>query len=132
MNPILMTDIEKIRAEIERLEEIHERNLKKPMERGRIGYAHGVVACCDRILDFLDTLSEEHDKDLSEKIAAAYQLGLANKEEQMLKEAVEGEVSAVILHKRGDQIHHAVTYPEGEGPHSITDKVRIIIVKEDK
>ena len=81
-----MTDIEKIRAEIERLQEIHERNLKKPMERGRIGYAHGVIDCCDKILSFIDSLSEEHDKDLSEKIAAAYQLGLANKEEQMMKE----------------------------------------------
>lgn len=51
--------IEAIRNEIKRLEEIHERNLKKPMERGRIGYAHGVVACCDRILSFIDSLPEE-------------------------------------------------------------------------
>lgn len=58
--------IEVIRAEIERLQEIHERNLKKPMERGRIGYAHGVVACCDRILSFLDSLPEVPDKSLEE------------------------------------------------------------------
>lgn len=35
---------------------------------------------------------EQDDKDLSKKIAAAYQLGLANKEKQMMKEAVEGKV----------------------------------------
>lgn len=67
MNPILMTDIEKIRAEIERLQEIHERNLKKPMERGRIGYAHGVVACCDRILSFINSLPEEPDNEESNR-----------------------------------------------------------------
>lgn len=54
-----MDEIEKIRQEIERLKEPHERNLKKPMERGRIGYAHGCVDCCDRILSFIDTLEEE-------------------------------------------------------------------------
>lgn len=53
--------IKAIRNEIERLEEIHERNLKKPMERGRIGFAHGVVECCDKILDFIDSLPEETD-----------------------------------------------------------------------
>lgn len=53
--------IKAIRAEIELLQEVHERNLKKPMERGRIGYAHGVVACCDRILSFIDSLPEETD-----------------------------------------------------------------------
>ena len=35
---------------------------------------------------------EQDEKDLSEKIAAAYQLGLADKEKQMLSEAVEGTV----------------------------------------
>ena len=51
-----MTDKEKIIAEIERIKEIHERNLDKPMERGRIGYAHGCVDCCDRIFSFIDSL----------------------------------------------------------------------------
>ena len=58
-----MNTIDKIRAEIKRLEEIHERNLKKPMERGRIGFAHGVVECCDRILSFIDSLPEETDNE---------------------------------------------------------------------
>ena len=56
-----MNTIEAIRAEIKQLEEIHERNLKKPMERGRIGFAHGVVECCDKILDFIDALSDGPD-----------------------------------------------------------------------
>lgn len=59
--------IEAIRNEIKRLQEIHERNLKKPMERGRIGYAHGVVACCDRILSFLDSLTEGPDNEESNR-----------------------------------------------------------------
>ena len=54
-----MTNIEKIRQEIERLKEPHEKNLNKPMERGRIGYAHGCVDCCDMILSFIDSLEEE-------------------------------------------------------------------------
>ena len=55
--------IKAIRNEIERLKETHERNLKKPMERGRIGFAHGVVECCDRILSFIDSLPEETDNE---------------------------------------------------------------------
>jgi hypothetical protein len=57
--------------------------------------------------------------------------GASWQKEQMMKEAVEGTVSAVILHENGDEVHYAVTYPEGKRPHSIIDKVRIIIVKED-
>lgn len=58
-------------------------------------------------------------------------IGKTKQKEQMMKDAVEGEVSAVILRENRDEVHYAVTYPEGEGPHSITSKVRIIIVKED-
>ena len=54
-----MDKIEKIRAEIERLKEPHEKDLNKRMERGRIGHAHGYVDCCDEILDFIDSLEEE-------------------------------------------------------------------------
>jgi len=56
-----MDKIEKIRQEIERLKEPHEKNLNKPMERGRIGYAHGCVDCCDRILSFIDSLELEEE-----------------------------------------------------------------------
>lgn len=70
--------IEAIRNEIKRLQEIHERNLKKPMERGRIGYAHGVVACCDRILDFIDSLPEEKPSEDVEEAAEDYAVNTAS------------------------------------------------------
>ena len=52
------TQVQKIRTEIERVKEIHEKNLDKPMERGRIGHVHGYVDCCDELLDFIDSLQE--------------------------------------------------------------------------
>ena len=49
-----------------------------------------------------------------------------------MKDAMKGEVSAVILSENRDEVHYAITYPEGKSPHSITDKVRVIILpKED-
>lgn len=47
---------------------------------------------------------------------------------QMLRGAKDGYVSAIIIHNDGDEEHYAVTYPNGERPHSITDKVKIIIL----
>ena len=218
--------IKAIRAEIKRLQKTHEGNLNKPMERGRIGYAHGVVACCDKILSFIDSIEKQpeaeicprckyynkkdgycyephgglqsminengvydctgfidslpeetdnekpnrptnldsleaardaanevycyttqtmddlvglfllgvewqkgqDDKGLTEKIAAAYQIGLANKEEQMMKEAVEGTVMDFSSNRPRPQVDVLLD------PHKYHtgDKVRIIIVKEDK
>ena len=72
--------------------------------------------------------AEQNDKDLSEKIAAAYQLGLANKEEQMMKEAVEGTVMDFSSNRPRPQVDVLLDphkYHTGE-------KVRIIIVKEDE
>jgi hypothetical protein len=74
-----MTDKEKIRAEIERLEEIHERQFGKPMERGRIGHAHGYVDCCDQLLSFIDSLPEEpapKESDDLEEAADEYALNV--------------------------------------------------------
>ena len=66
---------------------------------------------------------------LVEKLS--FQEGAKWQKEQMMKDAVEGEVSAVIL-RENREVHYAITYPGGESPHSITDKVRIIILsKED-
>ena len=48
--------------------------------------------------------------------------------QQMLNGAKDGYVSAIIIHNDGDEEHYAVTYPNGERPHSITDKVKIIIL----
>lgn len=57
-------DAEKLKAEIEILKETHERNLNKPMERGRIGHAHGYVDCCDEILSSINSLQQEQLDDL--------------------------------------------------------------------
>lgn len=67
---------------------------------------------------------EQNDKDLSEKIAAAYQLGLANKEKQMMKEAVEVMVTTNLANR-------PIIYLDELKGFQYGDKVRIIIVKED-
>lgn len=65
---------------------------------------------------------EQEEKELSEKIASAYQLGLADKEKMMMKEAVEGRVvDAGIFATYNTPVEYT---------HS-GDKVKIIIVKED-
>jgi hypothetical protein len=75
------------------------------------------------------------NKDIGETIDKSFDAGIKEGyrrcREQMMKEAIEGTVSAIILRENRDEVHYAVTYPEGESPHSITDKVRVIIVKED-
>ena len=163
--------IKAIRAEIKRLEEIHERNLKKPMERGRIGFAHGVVECCDRILFFIDSLPESNrlklsdnleeaaseyisayyaihhrepdmtslfvagaqwqkdriNIDISKQVAAAYQLGGKDKEEQMMKDAVAVEVVGEKRDLRLIDSTQRCLFNAERG-----DWLRIIIIKEDK
>ena len=69
---------------------------------------------------------EQNDKDLSEKIAAAYQLGLADKEKQMMSEAVE-----CIVEDWNPEPHPEITIPLNPGKFSNGDRARIIIVKED-
>ena len=70
-------------------------------------------------------MREQMMKELSEKIASAYQLGLADKEKQMMKEAVEGTINnfpyptIIELNKR-------IPTKEWYG-----QKVKLIIVKED-
>ena len=71
---------------------------------------------------------ENDEKELSEKIASAYQLGLADKEKQMVKEAVEGEVMTtgfstcdpVFIINRSE-LSPEMSFKDG-------DKVRIIFV----
>jgi len=69
---------------------------------------------------------ERDDKELSEKIASAYQLGLADKEKQMMKGAVEGVI-------RGD---NAKLWVCNNPPSFIFDKFKDgdkvkLIIKED-
>lgn len=146
-----MTDKEKIRAEIERIKETHERNLDKPMERGRIGHAHGYVDCCDQLLSFIGSLPEEPDKSLEEAaetfnrkdaarmwdyedktegeiVEAAFKAGAEWQELKMMEGAVEGEIIKDIhnlLHVKSDVLPMPSEYKFG-------DKVKIIILKGDK
>ena len=71
-------------------------------------------------------MATQNDKDLSEKIAAAYQLGLADKEKQMMSEAVE-----CIVEDWNPEPHPEITIPLNPGKFSNGDRARIIIVKED-
>ncbi len=143
--------IAKIKNEIESLKYVIEPMFLKDDD----SYFEGENDGYDRILSFLSRLESEKpvpadleeaandyaeqnteeeyhtDEGIIQTYGIAYEAFIAGYnlcKEQMMKEAVEGEVSAVILHKHGDEIHYAVTYLEGEGPHSITDKVRIIIL----
>lgn len=65
--------------------------------------------------------------DISKQIAAAYQLGEKGKEEQMLKDAVEGLICATITGT--DAISFLSPLPKEL---TAGDKVRIIIVKEEE
>lgn len=145
-----MTDKEKIRAEIERIQETHERNLDKPMERGRIGYAHGCVDCCDRLLAFIDSLPEEpscpkESDDLEEAaetfnrkdaarmwdgeiVEAAFKSGAEWQKLKMMEGSVEGEITKDIhnlLHVKSDVLPMPTK-------HKFGDKVKIIILKDDE
>ena len=146
--------IKAIRAEIKRLQKTHEGNLNKPMERGRIGYAHGVVACCDKILSFIDSLPEEPDKSLEEAVEKhinealfkwiyddedgieqyvhdSFIAGANWQKEQMMKEAVEAVVNTYELTPGGSTyVEFVVDMPVAR--FKFNDKVRIIIVKEDE
>ena len=67
----------------------------------------------------------EQDKALSEKIAAAYQLGRKDMKEQMMKEAVEWTVTTNLANR-------PVIYFDKLRGYKYGDKVRIIILpKED-
>ena len=67
---------------------------------------------------------EQDEKELSEKIASAYQLGLADKEKQLMKEAVEGIVTTRSMAGNIVTAHIDHQFKDGQ-------KVKIIIVKED-
>lgn len=120
-----MTIIEKIRAEIERLY-----NDKAYSEdRWDLGYD----CACEDIMSFLSTLESEKPinpddamKKLDEKIAAAYQLGLADKEKQMLKEAVD-----TIVEDWNPDPEPEITIPLNPEEFTCGDKVRVIVCKKE-
>lgn len=71
---------------------------------------------------------EQIMKDLSKKIAAAYQLGLADKDRQMMKEAVEGEIQMRYSGSLCAKTIRAIN----EDKFKFGDKIRIIIIKEEE
>jgi hypothetical protein len=70
---------------------------------------------------------EVDDKELSEKVSAAYQLGLSDREKQMMAGAFDGEVVQDI--NGGLAVTSANVNLDG---FKFGDKVKIIIVKEEK
>lgn len=73
---------------------------------------------------------EQDEKVLSDKIAAAYQLGLADKEEQMLKEAVEGRICKDEYAEQAP-FYYVLSELFNLPPNMMNgDKVCIIIVKD--
>ena len=69
--------------------------------------------------------AEQDDKELSEKIASAYQLGLVDKEKQMMKEAIGGNAYPNAGEIWIDLARYGYKFKEGE-------PCRIIIIKEDE
>ena len=69
---------------------------------------------------------EVDDKELSEKVSAAYQLGLSDREKQMMAGAVEGEITT---DNRGNNVLRVGVLNSG---FEIGDRVKIIIVKEEE
>lgn len=72
---------------------------------------------------------EVDDKELSEKVSAAYQLGLADKEKQMMKEARNHFVLRVLS---DNTIKKMIELYNDEVDCKFGDRVRIIIIKEEK
>lgn len=147
-----MDKIEKIRKEIERLKDavtttIKELRMPEPNER-----MCGELDAYDDVLWFLDTLEKEPDKSLEEEMDKFFETmpvlehenifedifkniarHFANwQKEQMLKEAIDGEISSVDA---GDDSYvKTIKMPELRKAirnYNLGDKVHIIIVKED-
>lgn len=143
-----MSNIEKIRQEIERLKKYSKSSKKEWIDEGynQNAFAEDCrIKSFDKLLAFIDSLPEEKPsedleeaaKEYSERVSGGHHYrdltcgfiaGAEWDRQQMLKGAKDGYVSAIIIHNDGDEEHYAVTYPNGERTHSITDKVKIIIL----
>jgi hypothetical protein len=127
-----MSNIEKIKAEIERL--------MKETDTSQFGI--GGRCMCRIILDFIDSLPEEKPSDELEEAAESYEeeqlsdygyrgewsgafiAGANWQKEQMLKDAVEGTAHPEDCEIWVNLLGYGYKYNDG-------DKVKIIIVKED-
>ena len=139
-----MDKIEKIRWFVKELQQdfisIHPKDCSLKLVKSYAGYAY-----LDKVLSFLDTLSEEPDKSLEEvaykysfdsrssiygqvDVIDAFKAGAKwQKESQMLKDAVEGEIQ---MRYSGSLCAKTIRVIN-EDKFKLGDKVRIIIVKED-
>ncbi len=142
-----LIDADKLRAEIERRKTHFNKEATKYQYR-HIDYANSCYGARDALRDlenFLDTLSEEPDKSLDavakeyslpfcggrdlfmSDIADAFKAGAKWQKEQMLKDAVEGEILMQYSGRLCAETIHAIN----EDKFKLGDKVRIVIVKED-
>lgn len=136
-----MTDIEKIRQEIERLKKIlEESTYYLDNSQQALGYSFAL----DDFKEFIDSLPEKPDKSLkvtaeeySKKVSDGHNYrdltcgfiaGTEWQKEQMMKEAVEADVNTYEDLAAGKSwAEFVVKMPTN----NLGDKVRIIIVKEE-
>ena len=135
-----MTQIEKIKAEVERLKEICKTNIIYTKESS---FAFTMeMTGYDKILSFINSLPQEEVSEEFElaaeryackfssskyghdKIKKAYTAGANWQKEQMMAKAVDGEVGYWNIRGLSVNMELPSKYKEG-------DKVKLIIVKED-
>lgn len=91
------------------------------------GYEDALLLIPDAFIAGAKWQKGQDDKELSEKIAAAYQLGLADKQKQMLSEAVEG----VVMDFSSNQPRPQVDVYVDPNKYCTGDKVRVIVCKKE-
>lgn len=116
------------------LEEAAENHIRKVVDTaGHPGWDWTTQDIADAFIAGAKWQEEKNNKDISEKIAAAYQLGLADKEKQMMSETVEVRVQTSPLNGPLGISAYCCNFPSNHPFYHCKegDKVRIIIVKED-
>ena len=66
------------------------------------------------------------------KIKSAFKDGANWQKEQMMKNAVDAKVCAVFPLRNYNEVHYSVHYPIGVLPYKDGDKVKVIVIKEDR
>ncbi len=147
-----MSKIEKIRAEIKKRHN-YEKEMycdTKPDGRPNDGWAESlaIMGVLEDLLSFLDTLEEEPDKSLEEEIRRYLREECSSddeptteetarhfaewQKEQMLKDAVEGDVYTYKAPRFNcGFVEFVAAIPPAETD-KLGDKVKLIVVKEDK
>ena len=134
-SPRTCFDIEQLKSIFPELKDSEDERIRKSLidffgEQCDMSDVNGVYAY--EVVAWLEKQKEQDDKELSEKIAAAYQLGRKDEKEQMMKEAVvyvaEPETPVGNILMPFIRIDHSVLFRYGI---KVGDKVKLIIVKED-